>query len=241
MPNIKRNFIVKFLIFSAISIQSINCQADTKSLFLADSLFNAKSYQEAYKHYVDILKNDDAYSPAMLLKMAYISEGMGKHEETTLYLSKYYDLNPNPKVISKIKAITDQTDLKGYEISDKAQFFKILTDYQQEITGTFALLLIISLIRPITSNKTGKIQYYIPSILLLALAFLTNNFLKAPETGVIKESPTIIMGEPTAAGDLLAKVNSGHRVVIKSSTDIWYQIEWEGKNAFVKKSSVSRL
>ncbi|WP_317198057.1 SH3 domain-containing protein [Echinicola marina] len=173
--------------------------------------------------------------------MAYITEGMGKHEETTLYLSKYYDLNPNPKVISKIKAITDQTDLKGYEISDQAQFFKILTDYQQEITGVFALLLIISLILATTSNKSRKIQYYIPSIILLMLVFISNNFLKAPETGVIKESPTIIMEEPTAAGNLLAKVNPGHRVIIKSSKDIWYQIEWEGKNAFVKKSSISRL
>ncbi|UCS95198.1 SH3 domain-containing protein [Echinicola marina] len=241
MPNIKRNFIVLFLIFILVSIQTINCQADTKPLFLADSLFNAKSYQEAYKHYEDILKNEDAYSPAMLLKMAYITEGMGKHEETTLYLSKYYDLNPNPKVISKIKAITDQTDLKGYEISDQAQFFKILTDYQQEITGVFALLLIISLILATTSNKSRKIQYYIPSIILLMLVFISNNFLKAPETGVIKESPTIIMEEPTAAGNLLAKVNPGHRVIIKSSKDIWYQIEWEGKNAFVKKSSISRL
>ncbi|WP_186757647.1 SH3 domain-containing protein [Echinicola salinicaeni] len=241
MPNIKQNFIALFLIFPLISIQSINCQADTKSLFLADSLFNAKSYQEAYKQYVDILKNEDAYSPAMLLKMAYITEGMGNHEETTLYLSKYYDLNPNPKVISKIKALTDQTDLKGYEISDKAQFFKILTDYQQEITGAFALLLITGLILSITSNKTKKLQYYIPIVLFLALTFISNNFLKAPETGVIKESPTIIMREPTAAGELLAKVNPGHRVIIKSSTDIWYQIEWEGKDAFVKKSSISRL
>ncbi|GAB3648296.1 hypothetical protein GCM10028791_11830 [Echinicola sediminis] len=204
-------------------------------------MFASKNYTEAFKVYENILYQEEAYSPAMLLKMAYITEGLGKNEEATLYLSKYYDFNPSPKVTSKIKALTDQSDLKGYEVSDQAQFFKILTDHQQTITGTIALLLVISLIITVSKNKGQKPKYYIPSLILLLLAFISNNFLQAPETGIIKESPSIIMDQPTAAGKLIDKVNPGHRVIIESSEDIWYQVQWEGQKAFIKKNSVSKL
>ncbi|WP_317130677.1 SH3 domain-containing protein [Echinicola soli] len=204
-------------------------------------MFNAKSYQEAYSHYTDLLQNEEAYSPAMLLKMAYITEGMGNYEDASLYLSKYYDHNPSQKVISKIKSLTDQPDLKGYTISDRAQFFKFLTDYQQPITGTFALLLVISLILVFVKHKTRQPKYMIPSAIIIILAFLSNNLLIAPQSGIIKESPTIIMGQPTAAGKFIDKVNPGHRVIIKSSEDMWYRIEWEGQDAYVKKNAVSKL
>ncbi|WP_317048498.1 SH3 domain-containing protein [Echinicola strongylocentroti] len=204
-------------------------------------MFNAKSYQEAYNLYTDILQNEDAYSPAMLLKMAYITEGMGNYEDASLYLSKYYDHNPSPKVISKIKSLTDQPELKGYTFSDKAQFFKLLTDHQQPITGTLALLLIISLILVLVKKKANKPKYLIPSMILVALVFLSNNLLNAPQTGIIKESPTIIMGGPTAAGKFIDKVNPGHRVIIKSSEDIWYRIDWNGQDAYVKKEAISKL
>ncbi|WP_308421170.1 SH3 domain-containing protein [Echinicola rosea] len=204
-------------------------------------MFTAQSYQEAYKLYTDILQNQEAYSPAMLLKMAYITEGMGNYEDASLYLSKYYDHNPSPKVISKIKSLTDQPDLKGYTVSDSAQFFKLLTDYQQPITGIFALLLVLSLIYVLAKNKTRQPKYLIPSAILIVLAFLSNNFLLAPQSGIIKESPTIIMAQPTAAGKFIDKVNSGHRVIIKSSEDIWYRIDWDGQDAYVKKNAVSKL
>ncbi|WP_245553461.1 SH3 domain-containing protein [Echinicola vietnamensis] len=191
--------------------------------------------------YTDILQNDEAYSPAMLLKMAYITEGMGNYEDASLYLSKYYDHNPSPKVISKIKSLTDQPDLKGYTVSDSAQFFKILTDYQQPITGTLALLLVVSLIFIFVKKKTHQPKYLIPSAILILLVFMSNNFLVAPQSGIIKESPTIIMGQPTAAGKFIEKVNPGHRVIIKSSEDMWYKIDWEGQDAYVKKNAVSKL
>lgn len=241
MPNIKRIFLAKFIIFFTLSLQSINCQANTEKLNFADSLFQVKSYQEAYNIYKKLLQEDGVYSPAMLLKMAYITEGMGQNEEATLYLSKYYDHNPNTKVISKIKSLTDQSDLKGYDISDRAQFFRILTDYRQSITSALALLLIISLIIPIAKKGITHTKYFIPSFILLFLTFFVNNFLHEPRTGVIKGSPTIIMDQPTAAGRLIEKVNPGHRVTIKSSEDIWYQIEWEGKKAFVKKEKVAQI
>ncbi len=242
MPNLNRIFITKLLIFFICFIQSFNCQADISRLQKADSLFVTKNYQEAMIIYEDLLQNDETYSSAMLLKMAFISEGIGDYSNGSFYLAKYYDLNPNPRVITKIKTLTEQSNLIGYELNDKDRFMKFLTDLQMEITSVFSLLLILSLILLFVFGKTtDKPKYYLPSFVFLILAFLANNFLSEPNTGIVTGSPTLVMDKPTAAGKLLKVAYPGHRVVIKSSKDIWYEVTWGNQKGFIKKENITQL
>ncbi|MEX2594810.1 MAG: SH3 domain-containing protein [Anditalea sp.] len=220
-------------------MQSFNCQANTQVLQKADSLFNSKNYQEALVLYEGILQDGQAYSPAMLLKMAFISEGIGDYPKTTLYLSKYYDHNPTPQIPNKIKELTNQATLTGYNVSDRERFFNILTDHSQEITSSLAVLLILSLISLVL--KGFRLGFFITSVLLVFLVFISNNFLKKPDTGIITGNPSLIMTQPSAGGNLIKKVGPGHRVIIKSPIDIWYQIEWEDQEAFVKKDHISKI
>ncbi len=229
------------MIFFVLLIQSINCQADVKELQKADSLFNQRSYKEAMEIY---RKNyqEGLYSSSMLLKMAFIEEGIGDNEQATLYLSKYYDLAPNPQVITKIKSLTGQNTLVGYEVSDAQRFLLFLIEYKEYIVGLLTLFLIGS----IFSNWwTGRIEEtrntYWFTVLLILIIFVTNNFLVLPNTGLITSSPTIIVSKPTAGGELVEQVEPGHRVKIKSSKDNWFEIEWKEKSAFVKKDNVTRL
>jgi tetratricopeptide (TPR) repeat protein len=232
-------FIAKLILFFLLTYQITDCQANVSDLNLADSLFASKKYQEALIIYERIL-DDQAYSPAMLLKMAFIAEGVGDFTKSTLYLSKYYSHNPNPKVIAKIKNLTNQATLVGYNVSDRQKFLKFLIDLNQEITATFALLMVVFLISifAFPKQRTG---FYAPAIIFMALTFVSNNFLKDRETAIITGAPTLIMDKPTAAGNLIRKVDAGHRVVIKSSKDIWYEIEWNEKTAYVKKENLSKI
>jgi len=234
-----RFFIAKLILFFLFTYQITDCQANVNDLDLADSLFAEKKYQEALLIYESIL-DDGAYSPAMLLKMAFISEGVGDFPKSTLYLSKYYSHNPNPKVISKIKALTNQATLVGYNISDEQKFFKFLIDLNQEITATFALLLLLFLIS-IFAFPTKRSGFYVPAFVFLALTFVSNNFLEEKDTAIVTGAPTLIMDKPTAAGNLIRKVDAGHRVVIKSSQDIWYEIEWNERTAYIKKENLSKI
>ena len=177
MPNLQRIFLAKLLIFFITLVQSINCQADTNKLDLADSLFNSQNYKEALAIYENLYFEDESYSPAMLLKMAFISEGLGDYPKTTLYLSKYYEHNPNPRVTNKIKALTEQPALIGYQISDREQFFKILADHRAEITSLLALFLIVSLILLFRYRENLRPALFIPSLVLILLVFMANNFL----------------------------------------------------------------
>jgi transketolase C-terminal domain/subunit len=52
-----------------------------------------------------------------------------------------------------------------------------------------------------------------------------------------------IPGGGTAAAVAASRrmVEPGHRVTIKSSKDIWYEIEWKEQIAYIKKEDVTRL
>ncbi|WP_366938378.1 SH3 domain-containing protein [Algoriphagus sp.] len=222
-------------------MQSINCQADVQDIERADSLFQIRSYKEAMEIYQQNYQLG-IYSPAMLLKMSFISEGIGDKELATLYLSKYYDLSPNTQTISKIKNLTGQSNLVGYEVSDAERFILFLVEYKEILVGTLAVFLLISLIMLwINGSKVPEARYYWPSFFLIILIFITNNFLNAPRTALITQSPTIIVSKPSAGGEFVDRVEPGHRVKIKSSKDIWFEVEWKNRTAYIKKDNVTRL
>lgn len=182
------------------------------------------------------------YSPSMLLKMAFIAEGIGDSENATLYLSKYYDLSPNPQTIAKIKSLTKQSELVGYEVSDGMRFVLFLVEYKELIVASLTLFLIMSLIFLWSKgNKLTEARFYWPSVILITLIFVTNNFLKGPNTALVTSSPSLIMTKPTAGGEPIGLVEPGHRVKIKSSKDVWFEIEWKNQVGYIKKNDVTRL
>lgn len=241
MPSLKSIFLTKLSIFFFLLLQSIHCQANVPQLLVADSLFAQRSYKEALEIY-QLNYHLGIYSPSMLLKMAFITEGIGDKENATLYLSKYYDLSPNPQTITKIKTLTGQSELVGYEVSDGMRFVLFLVEFKEIIVGALTLTLIISLIFLWSKgNKLTEARFYWPSILLIALIFVANNFLKTQNAALVTKSPTLIVSQPSAGGEKVDMVEPGHRVKIRSSKDIWYEVEWKEKIAYIRKDNVTRL
>lgn len=241
MPSLKSIFLAKLSIFFLLFLQSIHCQANVPQLLVADSLFQQRSYKEAMEIY-HMNYQMGIYSPSMLLKMAFISEGIGDNENATLYLSKYYDLSPNPQTITKIKSLTGQTELVGYEVSDGMRFVLFLVEFKEIIVGALTLTLILTLIFLWSKgNKLTEARFYWPSVILITLIFVTNNFLKAQNAALVTNSPTLIVSEPSAGGEMVDLVEPGHRVKIRASKDIWYEVEWKDKIAYIRKDNVTRL
>ena len=241
MPSLKSIFLAKLSIFFLLFLQSIHCQANVPQLLVADSLFQQRSYKEAMEFY-ELNYQLGIYSPSMLLKMAFISEGIGDNEKATLYLSKYYDLSPNPQTITKIKSLTGQSELVGYEVSDGMRFALFLVEYKVIIVAALTLFLMMSLIFLWSKgNKLTEAKFYWPSVVLITLIFGINNFLNAPNAALVTSSPTLIVSEPSAGGELVDLVEPGHRVKIKASKDIWYEVEWKEKIAYIRKDKVTRL
>jgi len=241
MPNLRRIFLVFLSGFSLLFSHQADSQVSgNSSLSTADSIFSEKKYKEALQLYETILYEEEAYSPAMLLKMGFISEGLGDYGKASLYLSKYYDYNPNPEVIDKIKSLTGQASLEGYQVSDQDRFLRLLLDYKTIITGSAALLMVVFLIMVFVFPKKRTVFYY-PALLFLVVTFASNNLLNKPDTGIITGGPVLIMDSPSAAGNLVRRVEAGHRVTISSSKDMWYQVKWGNKDAYIRKSDISKI
>lgn len=241
MPNLRWIFLVFLSAFSLLYSHQADSQISGKtSLSTADNIFAEKKYKEALQRYETILYEEEAYSPAMLLKMGFISEGLGDYGKASLYLSKYYDYNPNPEVIDKIKSLTGQASLEGYQVSDQDRFLRLLLDYKNIITGTAAFLMLVFLIMVFVFPAKRTVFYY-PALLFLLVTFISNNFLNKPDTGIITGGPVLIMDSPSAAGNLVRRVEAGHRVTISSSIDMWYQIKWGNKDAYIRKSDISKI
>lgn len=241
MPNLKWIFIVFLSAISLLNSHHADCQVGNVGLLQkADSLFSQKKYKEALEIYENILYEENTYSPAMLLKMGFITEGMGQFGQASLFLSRYYEHNPNPSVIDKIKSLTNQSRLEGYELSDQDRFLSVLVEYKMEITAFFSLLLVFCLIM-VMVLPGKKSLFLVPASVFLILAFASNNLIDTPETAIITGSPVLIMDSPSAAGNLVRRVEAGHRVTISASKDIWYKITWENREAYIKKSDVSKI
>ena len=63
----------------------------------ADSLFITKKYTQSLDHYEQILKQGQ-YTPAMLLKMAYVHEGLNEIGSAMYYLNLYH-IATNDKMV----------------------------------------------------------------------------------------------------------------------------------------------
>ncbi|WP_209331975.1 SH3 domain-containing protein [Lunatimonas salinarum] len=240
MPNIHRVIVAKFSVFFLGLFYVTVTQASDISLSKADSLFAEKQYTDALVIYERMLRDEGSYSPAMLLKMAFISEGMGDFAKSTTYLSKYYDHNPNPKVITKIRSLTGQTTLYGYEVSDGEKFLKFLLDVKMELSAFLTFFVLVLIIFAVAYPRKRKV-FYAPALVCLTLALACNNLLNAPETAIVTGSPTLIMDSPTAAGNLIRRVEVGHRVKIESSVDKWYEVEWNNRKAYIRKDNLSKI
>src|SRR5690349_20257780 len=80
-----------------VSAQSFDFQLE-----LADSLFMEKKFTQSLEVYRQIY-DQGAYSPAMLLKMAYVEEGLGHTARSLYYLDKYYLMSRDDRALEKME------------------------------------------------------------------------------------------------------------------------------------------
>src|SRR6478735_4065061 len=132
----KQTGVSKILFISAtLLLIGFHCHAQN-SLSKADSLFKAKHYTESlelYQHYYQ----SGNYSPAMLLKMAYIQEGLGKISQSIYYLQLYYQASADEQALRKIEELAAKNKLEGYTSDSDQTFFRTLADqYSIQVTGS---------------------------------------------------------------------------------------------------------
>jgi tetratricopeptide (TPR) repeat protein len=223
----------------AISLTSTSAQVSSYRLSQADSLYNSKQYTQSLEHYQQILQHQE-YSPAMLLKMAYIEEGLGRIGQALYYLNLYY-LATNDKVaLQKMEELAEKHRLDGYETSDADVAFGFYYDYRDQISialGALSLLLLsIVIFRRRRKLQPAAAGFFLFTVLILFAAHL--NFGDKHVAGIVGEPNTYLMNGPSAGASVISVIDEGHRVQIVGKKDVWYEIRWNGDIAYIKENSL---
>lgn len=243
-----RNRVSRFtllLVFGmVIAFPSIHGQDTTNDLEKADSLFKERRYTQSLEIYESIYDDSQRATPAMLLKMAYSEEAMGNLSNALVYLHDYYRITSDKAVLKKMSDLAQVNGLEGYDSNDFQRFVKSIQDYKLIIVAVLLALclLILSMIfRKISKHQEKSPGLAVGFILVLALTVFFVNFSGQPQKGIVTSANSYVMSGPSAAAELIEVIGQGHKVEILDKNDIWYQIKWKGKTAFVRENNLQEL
>jgi hypothetical protein len=204
----------------------------------ADSLFVEKRYTQSFDRYTEILKNRE-YTPAMLLKMAYIQEGLDHIGKALYYLNLYYLVTQDQTALTKMEELASKHNLEGYKATDTDRFLGWYHDYHFFVTGALGAILIflvsLTFYRK-TRLKRRPVGSFITLILLLLVFFVHVNYGEIISTGIVADPNTYVMSGPSAGASVVEIVDAGHRVEVIGKKDVWLKIRWNGDVAYVKEN-----
>lgn len=240
VSNLSKVIFLGFILIHQLSVgQSFN-----EKLTRADSLFSAKKYTESLRLYVHLYESEKRASPAMLLKMAYSEEGRQNLGRSLFYLHDYHRLTEDPLALEKMEDLAKMNGLKGYDTTEWERITLFIEAYQWFIFAflfTMALLLVAMMYRK--KQKHGEKSFSLLGsfiFILLLLGYLIN-FNKEKNVGLVMENQAYLMSGPSAASDLIEAIGEGHKVKILGKEDIWYEIEWQGRRAFLRENKLTPL
>jgi hypothetical protein len=231
------------LLFSVIitfGLSFTEAQSFNFRLKTADSLFQAKRYTQSFEHYEQILKQKQ-FSPAMLLKMAYIQEGLKNIGRSMYYLNLYFLTTNDKTVEAKMNELASKHNLEGYEPSDTDQLLSFYHDYYLYISLSLAAVIIfflnLGIYTKVRLHKRPIASVIAVSIVMIGL-FIHLHFGEKVNNAIITNATTYIMEGPSAGASVVEIVKDGHRVEVLGKKDVWMKIRWDGNIAYVKENSI---
>ncbi|BDD06049.1 SH3 domain-containing protein [Aureibacter tunicatorum] len=238
-----KNILLSFFLLTG-SFQVFGSQGNNILLKTADSLFSQNKYMQSYELYNKVLDEKHLESPAMLLKMAYINEGINNYAEALYYLNLYYQITYDTQALKKMDEIAEKYDLKGYGYTDLDYLKNIYAEYYIAINSSIIsiLLIMLAFLIYIKLKKKRKILIAGISYACITIIYLMAiNFSSEQNAGIIIDNNALLMDGPSSGADLISQIPTGNKMFIISQNDIWSKVEWDGKVGFVKNSNFKAL
>ncbi len=245
-----RYFVVFFILCGRVSGSAAVVAQSTDATLLrsADSLFAARQYTEAFGQYQALFAQQEEVSPALLLKMAFIQESRGDYSEALYYLNEYYLLTSDEAAVQKMQQLSEQHNLRGYAYTDYQLFYNYLREYRYYIIYGLVALTMLGLIFLVVSRRETRpgraarpYGWGITYLLVLGLLWFMTNASLEPRQAIIMEDHTYIMAAPSSGAEVVYIGEKGHRVPVGKQQDVWTQIEWDGKPAYVRHGNLREI
>ena len=233
-------FVGYLIIILALCFKTSFAQVNSFRLKTADSLFQAKQYVQSLEHYQQILKQN-SFTPAMLLKMAFIEEGLTHIGPALYYLNLYYNETRDKTALEKMEALASKYNLRGYETGDAEDILSIYQENRLQIILALAALMVfmfcLTLYTKVKLHRKPIASFII--LCIFAVAMMNNLFYgEAMQTAIVANPKTYVMTGPSGASSVLDIIGDGHRITILGKKDVWVEIEWNNGVGFVKQNEL---
>ncbi|MBL7858116.1 MAG: SH3 domain-containing protein [Cyclobacteriaceae bacterium] len=215
-------------------------QTSTYRLKTADSLFAAKRFTQSFEHYETIL-NQHQYTPVMLLKMAFIQEGLNHIGRVMYYLNVYYLATHDKAALDKMEELAKKHRLDGYKTTDADRFFSFYHDNFQRISiglGAVAVFLFSIIFYMRQREKQRPVFATIMLVIVLLGLGYHINLAGKYAAAIITAPQTYLMDGPSAGASVLDIVSDGHRVVVLGHRDVWVKIKWNENVGYVRENNL---
>jgi hypothetical protein len=211
-------------------------QVSNYRLQMADSLFTAKQYTQSLAHYEKIFAQNQ-YSPAMLMKMAFIEEGLNHIGQAMFYLNLYYTKTSDDSALEKIIQLAEQFKLQGYENQDADFALSFYRQYENHISITLAVIMFFffALIVFQKRRKKNVVALFVALIFFAIILLGHLNLLTSAEKAIVATGNTYIMEGPSGAAPVVDVIAPGHRVSVISKHDIWVEVQWKDGTGFIRQ------
>jgi len=214
-------------------------QVSTHRLATADSLFTLKQYTQSLEHYESILKNGE-FTYSMLLKMAYIHEGLGHMGQALYCLSLYEQLTGDVAAARKMEELATKNGLQGYGADDVrwlTQFYRRHHIYFSLSLASVCILLFALALRQ-WRNHARPVGFAIGISVLLIALFVHIQFGSELSRGIVAHGQTFMMAGPSPGADVLEILGEGNRLEIVGHTDVWTKVRWNGETGFIRRNNL---
>lgn len=236
----KQKTISNILILILFLIPILALSQSTASLITkADSLFTAKQYTQSLELYKEVLKKHE-YSESMLLKMAFIQEGLGKISEALYFLNLYYQASDDALAISKMEELAKKYRLQGYESSQSQQVSLLFKKYYGIISKLLVsiTILLVALLIYLRRKEMNRMPVAISIVVFLGLLFFQVNLSQTTHSGIVHHNSTYLMSGPSAGASVVGIIDEGHLLNIMGKKDVWIHTKWMNQDVYVKEDQI---
>jgi hypothetical protein len=214
-------------------------QSSADLIKVADSLFTRKQYTQSFELYQEILSHQQ-HSKSMLLKMAFIQEGLGHMSESLYYLNLYHLASNDKQALVKMEEMAKKNRLIGYGPNQSQFFFSVLRNYDYVIISacTGLIVFLFALILHSRKNKRNASPIAILMLIPLGLLFFQINMSQGTARAIVKTNSTYLMSGPSAGSSVVSIINEGHLLDVLDKTDIWIHVKWMNQDAYLKEDQL---
>lgn len=239
-----QNSVLKFLTILFLSVfilpTTLYCQSNNSLLSRADSLFQQKRYTQSFELYNNLFESRQ-YTPSMLLKMAYIQEGLNRISRSAYYLNLYYLATQDETALGKLEELADKYRLQGYTTTEVDQIFSIYQQYTNLVT----IGLILAFVFLLTLVGVQRLQFHTKPyaawsmLIALSVIFLLHlNFSDRYSKAIIVNNNTYLMDAPSSGASVVSIVRDGHRLTVLGKNDVWLKVQWGDGEAYIKENNL---